>query len=211
MANVNRPSGYTPVGYLNGAAWNGQARIYSIIATYGTALYIGDPVVSSSTADAYGVSGINIGGETGALRGVIVGLYDSGSASAVMGPPTAGTITNNTLIYRPASHANVWYAAVVDDPNVIFEVQEESNGTALAATDVGLNQIGATGSGNGYISGWQLSSATGATPNTTNTLQLRLLGLASKPAGTNVFGAYAKWLVQINVHELGHGVGAAGV
>jgi hypothetical protein len=100
---------------------------------------------------------------------------------------------------------------VADDPNIIFEVQEESNGTALAATEVGLNTISKSGTGNGYSSGWMIPSATGAAPATTATLQLRLLGLAQKPAGTNVFGAYAKWLVQINVHELAHGTGAAGV
>lgn len=211
MANANRPSGYKPSGYLNGAAWNGQARLYSIAASYGTALYVGDPVISSGTADAGGIAGIAIGAETGALRGVIVGLYNSGSVNGVYGGVSVGNIINNTITYRPASDANVWYAAVADDPNIIFEVQEESNGTALAATEVGLNTIGATGTGNGYVSGWQISSYTGATPATTATLQLRLLGLAQYPAGTNVFGAYAKWLVQINVHELGHGTGAAGV
>jgi len=177
--------------------------MYSIAASYGTALYIGDPVISSGTADTNGVPGIVIGAETGALRGVIVGL---GRYEGLMANPS-----NLDITYRPASDANVWYAMVADDPNLVFEIQEESNGTALAATEVGLNQIGASGSGNGYVSGWQLSSYTGATPATTATLQLRLLGLARKPAGTNVFGAYAKWLVQINVHELGHGTGAAGV
>ena len=211
MANVNRPSGFTPVQYLNGAPWNGQARLYSIIATYGTALYIGDPVVSSGTADANGIAGINIGAGSGALRGVIVGLFDSGSATAPVSGSSSGFSSNPNLVYRPASHANVWYAMVADDPNLIFEIQEESNGTALVATQVGLNQISLVGTGNGFISGWLLRSSTGATPATTETLQLRLLGLAQKPAGTNVFGAYAKWLVQINVHELGHGLGAAGV
>jgi len=211
MANANRPSGFTPVSYLNGAPWNGQARVYSIAATYGTALYIGDPVISSGTADAYGIAGVAIGAGSGALRGVIVGLFDSGSTTGSPGGVTVGGIFDANKVYRPASNANVWYAAVVDDPNVIFELQEESNGTALAATEVGLNQISLIGTGNGYLSGWLLRSATGATPATTATLQLRLLGLSQKPAGTNVFGAYAKWLVQINVHELGHGTGAAGV
>lgn len=211
MANPNRPSGFTPYSYLNGAPWNGQARTYSIAAAYGTALYIGDPVISSSTSDAYGVPGIAIGATTGALRGVIVGLYDSGSTVGIPGGVTVGSIINPNLTYRPASNANVWYAAVVDDPNVLFAIQEESNGTQLAATEVGLNQISKSGTGNGYLSGWQIPSATGATPNTTATLQLRLMGLLQTPGGTNVFGAYAKWLVQINVHELGHGTGASGV
>jgi len=211
MANANRPSGFSPVKYLNGAAWNGQANLYSIAAAYGTALYIGDPVISSGTSDAFGIQGIARGATTGALRGVIVGLFDSGSANATPGGVSVGNINSPNLVYRPASHANVWYAAVVDDPNVIFEIQENANGTALAAADIGLNTIGVSGTGNGYLSGWLLASATDAIPNTTATLQLRLMGLAQKPGGTNVFGAYAKHLVQINVHELGHGTGAAGV
>ena len=211
MANVNRPNGFTPVQYLNGAPWTGQARLYSIIATYATALYIGDPVISSGTADTNGLVGINIGAGNGALRGVIVGLFDSGSATAPVSGSSSGFSSNPNLVYRPAAHANVWYAMVADDPNLIFEIQEESNGTALAAVQVGLNQLSLAGTGNGFISGWMLRSMTGATANTTESLQLRLLGLAQKPAGTNAFGAYAKWLVQINVHELGHGLGASGV
>lgn len=202
MANANRPSGFTPVQYLNGAPWNGQARIYSIAASYGTALYIGDPVISSGTADANGVPGIAKGAATGALRGVIVGL---GKYEGLMANPS-----NLDITYRPASDPAVWYAMVVDDPNVIFEIQELANGTALAATEVGLNQISNIATaGNGFVSGVMLESTTGATAATTATLQLRLLGLARKPG--NAFGAYAKWLVKINVHELGTGTGAAGV
>ena len=200
MPNSNRPSGFTPVQYLSGAPWNGQARLYSIAANYGTALYIGDPVISSGTADTNGVAGIALGAATGALRGVIVGL---GKSEGMMGNPS-----NLDITYRPASDPAVWYAMVVDDPMVIFEIQEESNGTALAATEVGLNQIPVIAAGNGYVSGWMLRSMTGATANTTNTLQLKLLGLARKP--NNAFGAYAKWLVKINVHELAS-VGVLGV
>tara|TARA_R110000868_G_scaffold154071_1_gene380102 strand:- start:533 stop:1168 length:636 start_codon:yes stop_codon:yes gene_type:complete len=211
MPNANRPSGFSPVRYLNGAAWNGQSNLYSIAANYGTALAIGDPVISSGTSDAYGIQGIALAAATGAVRGVIVGLYDSGSTTAVPGGLSVGSIINNNLVYKPASSANVWYAAVVDDPNVLFSVQEESNGTQLAAADVGLNTISKVGTNNGFVSGWMIPSATGASPATTATLQVRLFGLEQKPAGTNTFGAYAKWLVQFNVHELAHGTGAAGV
>lgn len=203
MANANRPSGFAPVSYLNGAPWNGQARLYSIDAAYGTALYIGDPVISGGSADVNGVPNIVIGATTGGLRGVIVGL---GTSEGLIANPG-----NLNLVYRPASDPLVWYAMVVDDPNVIFEVQEESNGTQLAATEVGLNTISKSGTGNGILSGWMIPSATGATPAATATLQLKLLGLNRYPAGRNVFGAYAKWLVQINVHELGHGTGSLGV
>lgn len=201
MANENRPAGFIPREYLNGTPWNGQARLYSIAAAYGTALYVGDPVISSSSADANGVPGIARGVGTGALRGVIVGLGKT--------PGGLFNPSNLDITYRPANDPAVWYAAVVDDPNVLFEIQEESNGTQLAATEVGLNQISLAGTGNGFVSGWQVRSTSGATAATTATLQLRLMGLVQRPG--NAFGAYAKWLVQINVHELGHGTGAAGV
>lgn len=201
MANTNRPAGFVPHSYLNGAPWNGQARLYSIAASYGTALYIGDPVISSGTADANGIPGIALGAGSGALRGVIVGLGKHRTAMVNQ--------SNLDITYRPASDPSVWYAMVVDDPNVLFEIQEESNGTALAATEIGLNQISLLGAGNGFVSGWQVRSASGATPATTATLQLRLMGLVQRPG--NEFGAYAKHLVQINVHELAHGTGAAGV
>jgi hypothetical protein len=202
MPNANRPSGFTPRQYLNGAPWSGQTRLYSIAASYGTALYIGDPVISSGTADAKGVPGVILGAATGALRGVIVGLGKT--------PGGLFNPSNLDVTFRPASDPSVWYAAVVDDPNVLFEIQEESNGTALAATEIGLNTVPVIAAGNGFVSGWQLRSATGATPATTATLQLRLMGLVQYPQD-NDFGAFAKHLVKINVHELGSGTGAAGV
>lgn len=201
MANVNKPSGFTPVRYLNGAPWTGGGNIYSIAANYGTELAIGDPVISSGTADTNGVPGIALAAATGAVRGVIVGL---GRYEGLLANPS-----NLDTTKRPANDPNVWYALVVDDPNVVFEIQEQSNGTALAATEVGLNTVPILAAAGTYVSGWLLASATGATPATTATLQLRLLGLARK--SDNAFGAYAKWLVKFNVHELGTGTGAAGV
>ena len=202
MANANRPSGFSPVQYLNGSPWNGQARIYSIAAAYATALYIGDPVKSSGTADANGVPGIILGATTGALRGVIVGL---GSAEGLIANPK-----NLDITYRPAAaQATDWYAMVVDDPQVLFEVQENANGTALAAADIGLNTISVSGTGSGYVSGWMLASATDASPAATATLQLKLMGLVRRQQ--NAFGAYAKHLVKINVHELGTGTGTLGL
>ncbi|MGP1666827.1 MAG: hypothetical protein ACTS5I_13130 [Rhodanobacter sp.] len=201
MANVNRTSGFSPVKGITGAPWNGQCNTYSIAASYGTALYIGDPVISSGTADANGLPGIALAAATGGVRGVIVGL---GKGEGLIANPS-----NLDLIYRPASDPAVWYALVVDDPQTIFEVTEQSNGTPLAAVDVGMNTISILAAGNGYVSGWSIASATGATPATTATLQVKLLGLARKP--NNAYGAYARWLVQFNVHELGHGTGSLAV
>jgi len=204
MANVNKPSGFTPVKYLNGASWNGQANLYSIAAAYNVELAVGDPVISSGTSDAGGIPGVALAAATGAIRGVIVGI---GTTPGLIANPS-----NLDSTKRPAAaQSKDWYCMVADDPAIVFELQEQSNGTALAATEVGLNQVPILATAGTYLSGWLLASASGATPNTTATLPLRLLGLAQKPAGTNTFGAYAKWLVKINVHELGTGTGAAGV
>jgi len=203
MPNSNRPSGFSPVQYLNGAPWNGQARLYSIAAAYAaSALAIGDPVISSGSADANGVPGIVIGAATGALRGVIVGLGSNEGVIANINNP-------NSTIRPAAAQTTDWYAMVVDDPNVLFEIQEAAGTVQIAATEMGLNTQAVQGANSGYLSGWQLQSVTGFTPVVTATIQLRLMGLVRKIG--NGFGAYAKQLVKINVHELGTGTGALGV
>lgn len=209
MANANRPSGFRPVRYLNGAPWNGAATLYSIAAGYAVELAIGDPVISSGTADSNGLAGVALAAATGAIRGVIVGLGKSaGGASAGFGG-VMGNPSNLDTTKRPAADPAQWYAMVVDDPNVIFELQENSNTVQLTAAQVGLNQVPILAAAGTYASGWLLASTTDATAATTATLPLRLLGLSQ--VQNNTFGAYAKWLVKINVHELGTGTGAAGV
>jgi hypothetical protein len=202
MANANRPNGLSPVKHLTGAPFNGQGNIYQIAAADTNGYAIGDPVISSGSADANGVPGITIYGGTGAIRGVILGL---GTYESLIANPN----NLNSTVRPAAAQTTDWYAIVADSPDLIFEVQENSNGTQLAATEVGLNTILKSGTNNGYTSGWLLSSVTDATPATTATLAFRLLGLARR--SDNAFGAYAKWLVYANVHELGHGTGAAGV
>lgn len=196
MANSNRPMGLSPVKSIVGDAFSGQTNVYQIAAALTTAFAPGDPVVSSGSGDANGVPGIALAAASGPIRGVIVGLgtYENG----VFNP--AGL---DSIIRPAAAQAKDWYALVCDDPNTIFEVQENANGTALAAVDIGMNTILKVGNNNGFLSGWQLASATDATPAVTATLQVRLLGLARKV--DNAFGANAKWLVKINSHELSAG------
>ena len=136
MANANKPSGLSPVQYLNGAPWNGQARLYSIAYDYNTALYIGDPVTLSGTSDTNGVAGIVLGtaGYGNAIIGAIVGI---GRYESLIANPN-----NLSQIYYPANgdgNTNPWYAMVADDPNIIFEAQDTGTSTAIAAGDIGNN------------------------------------------------------------------------
>jgi hypothetical protein len=190
MANANRPSGLSPVRMITGAPYNGQATLYSIDKDYTTALYIGDPVISSGTANDKGVQGITLAAVTGPIRGVIVGL---GTSQGLLANPS-----NLDITYRPGAATTAdWYALVVDDPNVVFEVQEIGTGTPLTKAACGLNADLETGTGNGFVSGWMVGNDNEAV---TATLQVRLLGLAQR--ADNAFGQYAKWEVLINAHEL---------
>ena len=202
MANTNKPSGLSPVQYLNGAPWNGQARVYSIAYNYGTAIYNGDPVVLSGTSDGNGVAGITLAtaGDANPVLGAVVGI---GRYESLIANPN-----NLSQTYFPAGgdgNTSPWYALVVDDPNVIFEAQDIGSSTALAATDIGLNINLKSGTGNGYISGWGIDNGSkGATA----TYQCKLMGLVRTT--DNAFGQYAKFLVKINNHVYGTGTGQAG-
>lgn len=197
MANIDRPGGLKPVRHLNGMPWNGKARMYYIPVGDGAATFIGDAVKSAGSADATGkYATVARAAAGGRLRGVVIGFSDQ--------PHVAFDADNLYRAYRPASTA--MYCLVVDDPDVIFEIQEDNVGADLTADEVGLNSdltftAGNTSSG---LSGMELDS-NGSTA--TAEAQLRILGLVDRE--DNELGTYAKWEVLINEHEFKHE--AAGV
>jgi hypothetical protein len=194
MANSNAPTGFTPVRYKSGAPYNGAANVYSIPASDGTALYIGDPVIIAGDGDTDGVPTATraTAGSAGRITGVVVGFR-----------PSSTIVANG---YRAASTAE--YALVADDPDLVFECQEDAIGGALAAADIGLNadMVSGSGSATTHKSGFQLDTSTKAT---TATLQLRILGFVQRP--DNAIGANAKVLVSINLPTQTGAVGSTGV
>lgn len=190
MANANTPFGLSPHSYLSGSPWNGQARMYCIPSTDGNAYAIGDPVEIAGSSDAAGVATVVLMTAGSGITGVIVGTAGT-KYGASLGDPAN---LNTTII--PATKTKDYYVMVCDDPNVLFEVQEIGTGTALAATEVGLNCNLVAGTNNGYVSGWLLTNSTEAT---TSSLDVQLMGLIQRPG--NAFGAYAKWLVRMNAHS----------
>lgn len=200
MANADRPTGFTPVKSITGAPWNGQANLYAILAADTNGYAMGDPVTSASTGgSAEGLPAVTIGVAGAAWRGVIVGIFDT--------KPGIAKIDNLNSTVRPAAaQTKDWYALVVDDPNIVFEVQEVSGGTALTAADIGLNTNGVAGTNNGFVSGWELDNAAEAV---TATLNCKILGLSQR--ADNEIGEHAKWLVLINNHQFKGGTGTAGV
>ena len=185
MANIDIPFGLKPVKTLTGAAWNGQANVYYIPATDAVAMFKGDAVKSAGSADATGkyptVAQVVAGD---AVRGVIIGF---GTNPNVMINPDSPNI-----VHRPASTA--MYCLVVDDPTVIFEMQDAGT---VAAVDVGLSADIVVGAGSTVTgkSGMEVSATKAATVAT-----LKLLRLVNRE--DNEIGANAKWEVKIAEHEM---------
>jgi hypothetical protein len=194
MANTNAPTGLRPVRYASGAPYSGSANLYCVPASDGTALFKGDPVIIAGSADADGVPTITKATAAGGNRwtGVVVGFR-----------PSPTIIANG---HRLAS--TLEYALVADDPNLIYEVQEDAVGGALAAVDVGLNADFIFGTGDSYthFSAAQLDTSTKAT---TATLQMRIVGFV--PRADNAISANAKVLVRNNLPTETGAAGSTGV
>jgi hypothetical protein len=188
MANVDKPSGLKPVKHLNGNPWNGKYNIYSIASGNGTATFVGDLVTMDGTADATGkYPGVK---QTVADDDTIVGV-------AIGFGTTPDLIANpDSLVTRHRPASVLRYVAVVDDPTVIFEIQEDSVVSALTITEVGCNADVVVGSGNttSGISAMELDSDNAAA----DAADLRIMRVVDRP--DNELGNHCKWEVMINTH-----------
>ena len=193
MANPDIPAGLKPVRHRDGTPYAGQSNLYYIPAGNATATFIGDAVSHAGTAGAAAqqVNGVDIEGVPAVIQtaagdsnivGVVVGFY-----------PRPGALDVN---HRPASTEMI--VMVADDPNLVFEIQEDSVGGNVAAASVGLNFdiIVGTGDSTSGQSAMELNSDT----NVTTTANLRLERLVKRPG--NIVGTWAKWEVVILEHFL---------
>lgn len=188
------PRGFRPIAMVGGHI---PTNLYYIPASYGTALFIGDPVVktgTSNTADVAASDGyvaragslpeINraTAGTGNAVTGIIVGFKPSKDVRE--------TVRNN-----PASTERI--AIVADHPLQKFVAQVD--GTA-AATDVGANaDIVYTHSGDTTtgLSGAEIDISEVAT---TAAHQVKILRLAQDEIESNALGTNSQYEVLINNH-----------
>ncbi len=191
MANTNVAGGLKPVRMADGSPFNGATDLMHALSSYATAIYIGDPVKISGTADASGVPGVTLSAAGETISGVVVGFTDA--ASMTLGYGAAST-TRYLLVSRGA--------------NILYEVQDDGVGGAIAATDIGLNAdlIAAAGSSYTKDSGYMVDTSTKAT---TATLQVRIRGLVQRP--DNEIGTNAKLLVTLNNTTEAPGTASAGL
>lgn len=188
--NTSKIFGLRLVGTLRGGPHTARIRTYFVPASDGTAIFLGDAVKSGGTADsATGCPTVAQAAAGDAIRGVVVGV------NPIKGVTVGSENLNRN--YRPASTA--MYLLVCDDPDAIYEIQEDAVGGALALTAVGENAdivVGSGSTGTG-LSGMQLDTST----HTSSSAQLRILNFVNRvdnvPASAN-----AKVLVKINEDEL---------
>jgi hypothetical protein len=222
--NPNKPAGLSPVASMLALTdgFNGQGNIYAIAPGDTGGFWPGDLVVPGTTAgNTFGVgldpNGIPIvtkyvAASTNPIVGVVQAIGIDPTGSQWINPNVLGGAASNYpfagpggATYRPnAAQSVYYYALVLDDPNVVYEIQEGGAGTNLTNTPGHFNfdvvvanpaTIGVTAQ-----SGTVLNNASGAT---TATLPIRLYrfvqrtdnGFTTSPA---TGGGFQKWLVTIN-------------
>lgn len=186
MANIDAPNGLTPVRYLSGAPYNGASNIYYIPASdTDAAAYVGAVVKLTGGADAKGIAAVTANvAATNPIVGVVTAVVPDSSDSA---------------LYRVNSTER--YVMVADDPNLLFEVQEDSDGGALAAT-----AAGGTCQLIGFTSGSTVTGRSAIELDSSNLSEIsdtdddvRIIGLAQR--ADNEVGVNARWLVRLNNHQ----------
>lgn len=200
MANTDAPFGFKAIRHKAG----GEIRVskYIIASDESSDIGIGDPVVKSGTTST-----------TGDNAGIpIVTLVTAGTGNAVTGiVASIGPIRSNlSLNYYDASALSEEVEVYVyDDPYTVFIAQDDGVGTALAATDVGLNINIALDEGVDTTTGISGAELDGSSKASGATLQCKLLRLYKDGGGDNEIGANAIWECTINNHT--EGTNIAGV
>jgi hypothetical protein len=192
MPNIDRPSGFFPVGHLDGSKWNGAVQMF--LFDQSNAVYIGDPVKSGGTAGAAGVfvNGINCEGMPNADR--------AAAGNTLVGVVIAFLpLYNDQTVIHKAADSTKRIGLVVTGPDTVFEVQEDSVGNDIAVTQVGNNFDMVTWLAGNSTSGVSAVELDSSDSSGTSSAQFRLLRLAQTV--DNALGTNAKWLVYINEHE----------
>lgn len=202
MANTQNAFGLRPKAPLHGHEWNGKLRPFYLPSTYGTSVFIGDPVNITGTSNTAAVEAIGGSFVIGSLAEV--NLATAGATNIITGVVCGFmATTRDSPVYGLASTERIALCCV--DPNMIYEIQ--GGAVALAATTVGLDAVLKSGTGNTTTgrSGWFMDSGDTTAPAAGATYQLHILNV-SNIAGNDVASAYATWDVVINLPKISPGI-----
>jgi len=180
MANVNAAKGFVNPHMVGGKPYTGALRKVKKEAS--VAIAIGDAVKSAGSGEAVtGIATVTTAAANERILGIVAGIEYSAAAPTRM----------------QLAAADQDYIYIIDDPEVLFDIQEDSDANNLAVTDIGagFDIIYAAPSAYTNYSGTMLDSSTAATSGRT----LKVLGLAQRVG--NAIGTNAVWEVQICEHE----------
>lgn len=195
MSNLVGPRGFVPSRYLNGAPWSGAANMYYIPSSDTNQYNVGDAVKSAAGGDTNGIPQVaKITNGTDTARGIVIGCL----AAIPNNPSLVGTNLDLTIQNIPATKTKAYYVLVVDDPHVLFEIQDDGlSALTAAACNKNASYTVTNPTAPQQNSATVLTTASVAV---TQGLSLKIIGLVQKP--NNSIGAYANWLVMLNQHEL---------
>lgn len=191
MANTPRANGLRPISNLNGAAWTGRVSVYSFNGA--GACGRGTIVQPDGSANADGIATVD------RVAGNNIDGVSNGGSSSPMGVVVGWAVDATNLDIGDISAPRLVY--VVDDPNAMFEIQEDSNGGQLALASVGLNADLTAGSverGLGIDTVELDTSTVGAGAS----LPVKILGFVRR-LDNEVSTSYAKVVVKFNSHWYG--------
>jgi len=117
--------GMKPVRHKSGSPYTGECTIYTVLATDAATLGPGSPVKLAGSMDAAGQTSVVTQATAGdTLIGVVTGII-----------PCAAIPLNQ--VYKQASV--LCQVEVADDPDLIFEVQEDAIGGSMTAANIGAH------------------------------------------------------------------------
>lgn len=200
MANINQPQGLKPVYNADGTPYNGGCHRYFIPAADVARYQLGKAVISLANADARGVPGVIVAVAGSTIRGVIVGIEPGPAGPNAVSLSGAGN--DVSVVDIPATKTRDYYVYVADNPHLVFEMQGDATATNQVAANANKNaQMTVTDPAAGVP--YSASVINSGTIATTQAHNLKLCGLVPNVSGkNNEFGAFARWLVRINQHEL---------
>jgi len=196
MANINGAFGLRPIAKMGQSTNSTGASEYRIAAGNTNAIYQGSPVIPLSTGFIDKV-GADAGGTVG-LLGVFWGCEYVSST-------TGKKVFSN---FWPGSGASSTFpvkAFVYDDPNQLFVIATSNVNTswdteAELRAAVFANGNFATAAAGSAVTGISSATLDVQTINTTNTLNLRIMGIQEDPENSDFSAAGIPVIVRLNNH-----------
>ena len=196
MANTNGAWGLRPISKVgsnsNSTGVSGYT-MYEVASDNSTAIYPGAPVIPLATG-YISLVGAAAGGSVGILGAFMGCKY----VASTTGKPTWSN-------YWPGSGADSNHpveAFVADDPMQLFAIATDATWTnkATARAAVFANAAFASGTSGSTTTGMSSATLGVSTINTTNTLNLRIMGWEDDPLNADFSAAGISAIVRLNNH-----------